>query len=220
MSTERTVGSRCLADRNHAPRGRARVVRTGRGTWRARGRAPQALGHALESGAGRRRRSTRRAAPVPAGVWRLRLLVSGRRRPGGGVRPVHARTRSRVARRGRRRNRWRRATRSCATRRRYREVYNRARTARPDVDDVLLVNERGEITEVDDRQRRRRDRRRAGHAAARVRAAAGRVPRGAARRRRGPGARDHRRPTSRSATRLWLINSLREWIPAVLIGQV
>ena len=29
----------------------------------------------------------------------------------------------------------------------HREVYNRARAARPDSDDVLLVNERGEITE-------------------------------------------------------------------------
>ena len=86
------------------------------------------------------------AAAHPAGAWRLRLLVSVSGDPVVECGPfTHERDRV-----------WRVAIggepvasgdwflRHKTTNR---EVYNRARAARPDTDDVLLVNERGEITE-------------------------------------------------------------------------
>jgi para-aminobenzoate synthetase/4-amino-4-deoxychorismate lyase len=97
-----------------------------------------------------------------------------------------------------------------------RDVYNRARAARPDVDDVVLWNERGEITES---------------TIANVVAEIDNnwftppVPCGLL-----PGVfraavieavmvreRVITKDDLRRATRIWLINSLREWIPATLV---
>jgi para-aminobenzoate synthetase/4-amino-4-deoxychorismate lyase len=97
-----------------------------------------------------------------------------------------------------------------------REVYNRARAGRPDTDDVLLVNERGEITES---------------TIANVVAeldgvrvtpplACGLLP-GVFRTALIDAGEIRERVLSASdlatASRLWLINSLREWISAVLV---
>jgi para-aminobenzoate synthetase/4-amino-4-deoxychorismate lyase len=100
-----------------------------------------------------------------------------------------------------------------------REVYNRARAARPDTDDVLLVNERGEITEST-----------IANVVAEIDGvrvtppvACGLLP-GVFRAALLESGEVRERVLSRSdlavAPRLWLINSLREWIPATLVGPV
>lgn len=98
----------------------------------------------------------------------------------------------------------------------HREVYDSARSARPDVDDVILSNERGEITEatlanivveIDD-----------------VRytppLASGLLG-GAFRGELLADRQIHERVLTRNdvtrASRIWLINSVREWIDAVLV---
>jgi para-aminobenzoate synthetase/4-amino-4-deoxychorismate lyase len=96
-----------------------------------------------------------------------------------------------------------------------REIYERAKSARPDLDDVLLWNERGEITES---------------TIANVVAetdntwytppvSCGLLPgvfRAAVLEARMVQERVVTKDDLRRATRVWLINSLREWIPARL----
>jgi branched-subunit amino acid aminotransferase/4-amino-4-deoxychorismate lyase len=97
-----------------------------------------------------------------------------------------------------------------------REMYNRARASRPDADDVLLWNERGEITES---------------SIANVVAEIGGVKvtpplecgllPGIFRATLVEAGEVHERALSKAdvaaAERVWLINSLREWIPASLV---
>ena len=89
----------------------------------------------------------------------------------------------------------------------------------PDVDDVLLWNERGELTESDDRQHRRRARRRAGDAAGRGGPARRIVPR----RSFWTPARSSSATVSvddlARATGLWLVNSVRGWRRAVVVER-
>ena len=92
------------------------------------------------------RRSPPLARAHPPGCWRVRLLVSARRAADD---RVHARTSRRRAPGAwtSRRSRSTRAIPFSPTRRRDRVVYDTARRSRPDVDDVMLWNERGEVTE-------------------------------------------------------------------------
>jgi len=154
----------------------------------------------------------------PAGAWRLRLLVSAAGDPVVECGPFTP-ERDRV---------WRVAVggepvasgdwflRHKTTNR---EVYNRARAARPDTDDVLLVNERDEITEST-----------IANVVAEIDGvrvtppvACGLLP-GVFRAALLEAGEVRERVLSRSdlavAPRLWLINSLREWIPATLVGPV
>ena len=154
----------------------------------------------------------------PGGVWRLRLLVSA-----GGDPVVECAAfihdRDRV---------WRVAVAAepvssgdlfLRHKTTHREIYNRARAARPDGDDVLLVNERGEITEST-----------IANVVAEIDgvrvtppAACGLLP-GVFRGALLDAGEIEERVVARvdlvSAKRLWLINSLREWIPAALLGQI
>ena len=97
-----------------------------------------------------------------------------------------------------------------------REVYERAKAGRPDVDDVLLWNERGEITESTIANVV------AEIAGARLTPplACGLLP-GIFRATLIDAGEIEERAITRDeltrATRLWLINSLREWIEAVLV---
>jgi para-aminobenzoate synthetase/4-amino-4-deoxychorismate lyase len=150
-----------------------------------------------------------------AGVWRVRLLVSASGDPAvecGAF--THERDRVwrvAIAAEPVASNDW-----SLRHKTTNREVYNRARAGRPDTDDVLLVNERGEITEstianvvaeIDG-----------------VRATpplpCGLLP-GVFRAALIGAGEIRERVLSASdlatASRLWLINSLREWIPAALV---
>ena len=154
------------------------------------------------------------AAARPTGTWRLRLLVA----PSGDATTmctehVHE---DRV---------WRVALAlegvdSRDERLRYkttrRDVYTRARATRPDVDEVVLWNERGEITEA---------------TIANVVAeidntwytpplSSGLLPgifRAAVLDAHMVRERVVTKDELRGATRLWLINSLREWVPATLV---
>jgi len=100
-----------------------------------------------------------------------------------------------------------------------REVYERAKAGRPDVDDVLLWNERGEITEST-----------IANVVAEIEntwwtppVSCGLLP-GVFRAAVLDAGMARERVITRDelprATRLWLVNSLREWIPATLVGQV
>jgi len=97
-----------------------------------------------------------------------------------------------------------------------REIYERAKAARPDLDDVLLWNERGEITESTIANIV------AEIAGARITPplACGLLP-GIFRATLIDAGEIEERAITRDeltrATRLWLINSLREWIEAVLV---
>ena len=155
------------------------------------------------------------AAAHPAGTWRLRLLVSVSGDPVVECGPfTHERDRV-----------WRAAIASepvasgdwfLRHKTTNREVYNRARTARPDTDDVLLVNERGEITEstianvvVEIDGVRVTPPIECGLLPGVFRAAllaAGDVQ-----------ERVITEADVAVASRLWLINSLREWVSAVLV---
>jgi para-aminobenzoate synthetase / 4-amino-4-deoxychorismate lyase len=150
----------------------------------------------------------------PAGTWRLRLLVSGSGDPVVECGPfTHERDRV-----------WRVATarepvgsgdwflRHKTTNR---EVYNRARATRPDTDDVLLMNERGEITEST-----------IANVVAEIEntwwtppVSCGLLP-GVFRAAVLDADMVRERVITQDellrATRLWLINSLREWLPATL----
>ena len=98
-----------------------------------------------------------------------------------------------------------------------REVYERAKAARPDLDDVLLWNERGEITEST-----------IANVVAEIDnnwytppASCGLLPgvfRAAVIEARMVQERVVTKDDLRHATRLWLINSLREWVKAVLVN--
>ena len=101
----------------------------------------------------------------------------------------------------------------------HREIYNRARAARPGVDDVLLWNERGEITEST-----------IANVVAELDGVRVTPPSGCGLL---PGVfratllatgeiqeRVLTKADLTSATRLWLINSLREWIAVELVGQI
>jgi para-aminobenzoate synthetase/4-amino-4-deoxychorismate lyase len=98
-----------------------------------------------------------------------------------------------------------------------RDVYSRARAVRPDTDDVVLWNERGEVTEAT-----------IANIVAEIDGtrwtpptSCGLLPgifRGAVVGARMVEERVLTKDDLRGATRLWLINSLREWIPATLIA--
>jgi para-aminobenzoate synthetase/4-amino-4-deoxychorismate lyase len=153
-------------------------------------------------------------AARPDGVWRLRLLVSS----SGAATTMcteHVED-SRV---------WRIALapeavdsrdeflRHKTTRR---DLYNRARATRPDVDDVVLWNERGEITEST-----------IANVVAEIEGTwwtpplpCGLLPgvfRAAVLDAGMVRERVITKDELRRATRLWLINSLREWVPATLV---
>ena len=97
-----------------------------------------------------------------------------------------------------------------------REIYNRARAARPDGDDVLLVNERGEVTEST-----------IANVVAEIDGVrvtpplkCGLLPGVFRHALLGAGEIQERvltRGDLATTPRLWLINSLREWIPATLV---
>lgn len=156
------------------------------------------------------------AAERPTGTWRLRLLVA----PAGTVTTMcteHTAETGRV---------WTVAfaaepvdsrdefLRHKTTRR---DVYTRARATRPDADEVILWNERGEVTEA---------------TIANIVVeldgtwytpplSCGLLPgvfRAAVLAADMVRERVITRDELRRATRLWLINSLREWIPAVLVN--
>lgn len=98
----------------------------------------------------------------------------------------------------------------------YRAVYERARQSRPDLDDVLLWNRRGEVTEstvgnvvAELEQVRWTPPLRCGLLGGTFRAE--QLDAGAIRERVLTPA------DIRSATRLWIINSVREWVDAVLV---
>jgi para-aminobenzoate synthetase/4-amino-4-deoxychorismate lyase len=98
----------------------------------------------------------------------------------------------------------------------HREVYDSARRARPDVDDVILSNERGEITETT-----------VANIVVEIDGVRVTPPRasgllgGAFRGELLDSRQIHERVLTRDdvtrASRIWLINSLREWIDAVLV---
>ena len=155
------------------------------------------------------------AAARPEGTWRMRLLVSA----DGAVRVECARHEPGEPRR------WRLALAAepvdetdpfLANKTTRRDVYDRARASRPDVDDVILWNRRGEVTETT-----------IGNVVAEIDGvrftppvSAGLLPgvfRGEV---LGQGLVQERtltRDDLRAATQLWLINSLREWVPAELV---
>jgi para-aminobenzoate synthetase/4-amino-4-deoxychorismate lyase len=97
-----------------------------------------------------------------------------------------------------------------------RDLYTRARATRPDVDDVLLWNERGEITEAT-----------IANVVAEIDntwwtppVSCGLLPgvfRAAILDAHMVRERVITKNEFRQATRLWLINSLREWVPATLV---
>jgi para-aminobenzoate synthetase/4-amino-4-deoxychorismate lyase len=152
----------------------------------------------------------------PAGTWRLRLLVSGSGDPVVECGPfTHERDRVwrvAIAREPVGSGDW--FLRHKTTNR---EVYNRARATRPDTDDVLLMNERGEITEST-----------IANVVAEVEGVrvtppveCGLLP-GVFRAALLAAGEIRERVITEAdlavASRLWLINSLREWIPAKLIS--
>ena len=165
---------------------------------------PTAAGRALDEA----------VAAHPAGVWRLRLLVAESGTPttmctehaddervwrvGFAPEPVDSSDD---------------ALRHKTTRR---DLYNRARATRPDLDDVLLWNERGEVTEstianvvaeIDDNWDT-------------PPLACGLLPgvfRAAVLEANMVRERVITRNDLRRATRVWLINSLREWVKATLV---
>jgi len=98
-----------------------------------------------------------------------------------------------------------------------REVYERARSARPDLDDVLLWNERGEVTESTIANVVAE----AGGLRVTPPLACGLLP-GVFRATLLEAGEIQERVITKSdlagVTRLWLVNSLREWIPASLVG--
>ena len=97
-----------------------------------------------------------------------------------------------------------------------REVYDEARASRPDCDDVLLWNGRGEVTESSDRKRDLRAARRARDAAGELRAAAGRgAGAGLAEGRAREGV--VRLNDLHAGMRLWLVSALRGVREAVFV---
>jgi len=151
------------------------------------------------------------------GVWRMRLLVSASGDPAVECSGFAA-DRDRV---------WRvaLATETVSSSDLYlrhktthREVYNRARAARPDIDDVLLVNERGEVTEstianvvAEIDGVRVTPPLECGLLPGVFRGAsldAGEIQEGVI-----------KRADLAAAKRLWLINSLREWMTASLVTR-
>ena len=154
-------------------------------------------------------------AAHPDGVWRTRLLVAQSGEATVECAPlVHDASRAwRVAPASEPVASGDPALRVKTTRR---EVYERARAERPDLDDVLLWNERGEITESTIANIV------AEIAGARITPplACGLLP-GIFRATLIDAGEIEERAITRDeltrATRLWLINSLREWIEAVLV---
>ena len=154
------------------------------------------------------------AAAHPDGAWRTRLLISKEGHASVECTPlVHDETRVwRVALAAEPVASADPALRVKTTRR---ERYERAKAARPDVDDVLLWNERGEITEST-----------IANVVAEIEGArftppvaCGLLP-GVFRATLLDAGEIQERVITQDelprATRLWLINSLREWIPAAL----
>jgi para-aminobenzoate synthetase/4-amino-4-deoxychorismate lyase len=193
---------------------RGRIVRRNRHVGRAAA-AAGALGFAWDAGTTDAALDEAQAAH-PDGVWRTRLLVSRAGEATVESTPlVH--DPSRV---------WRVALaaapiasddaslRHKTTRR---DVYERAKAARPDVDDVLLWNERGEMTEST-----------IANVVADINGlrvtpplACGLLPgvfRGALLEAGELQERVIAKEDLAAAPRLWLINSLREWVPAALVG--
>jgi len=155
-------------------------------------------------------------AAHPDGVWRARLLVSP-----DGVPALECATHAHETERA-----WRvaladRGVDSSDVFLRHkttqRDVYDRARAARPGVDDVVLWNERGEITEST-----------IANLVVQLQGARSTPPvscgllpgvfRGALLDAGEIRERVLTKEDLASAERLWLINSLREWVPAVLVG--
>jgi para-aminobenzoate synthetase/4-amino-4-deoxychorismate lyase len=151
----------------------------------------------------------------PEGVWRTRLLVGESGTAAVGSEPlVH--DPSRVWRVGLAPEPVASNDPSLRLKTTRREVYERARSARPDLDDALLWNERGEITEstianvvVE-----------AGGLRVTPLLACGLLPGVFRATLLEAGEIQERVITKRDlagATRLWLVNSLREWIPATVV---
>jgi para-aminobenzoate synthetase/4-amino-4-deoxychorismate lyase len=199
IETMRLEDGRIVRRDAHVARARVSAAALG-AEWKA-----DAVDAALRSAAELRR----------AGVWRLRLLVSATGDPAVEA-SAFTHDSSRV---------WRVAVAEEAVssddfflrhKTTHREVYNRARAARADTDEVLLVNERGEITEA---------------TIANVVAEIGGVKvtpplscgllpgvfRAALLDAGEIQERVLRREDITNATQLWLVNSLREWIPAALV---
>jgi para-aminobenzoate synthetase/4-amino-4-deoxychorismate lyase len=155
------------------------------------------------------------AAARPAGRWRLRLLAA----PSGAVSTtctehVHEDRLWRVALAAEGVDSRDELLRYKTTRR---DVYDRARGARPDVDDVVLWNERGEITEST-----------IANVVAEIDnnwytppVSCGLLPgvfRAAVLEARMVQERVVSKDDLGRATRIWLINSLREWVKATLVS--
>jgi len=209
--TSRTKGAFSLLETMRLEGGR--LVRRDRHLARAAG-AAAAFGYAWDTAATAVALDGAETAH-PDGVWRARLLVSA-----DGTSAVECSAHAHDGGRA-----WRVALadrgvdssdvflRHKTTRR---DVYERARAARPDLDDVLLWNERGEITEstianvvieVDG-------------ARDTPPASCGLLPgvfRGALLDTGEIGERVLTKEDLAAAKRVWLINSLREWIQAVLV---
>jgi para-aminobenzoate synthetase/4-amino-4-deoxychorismate lyase len=150
----------------------------------------------------------------PSGQWRVRLLVSRDGMPTVECTPYAGDGRT-----------WRVAFASTpidsrdpflANKTTHREVYDTARRARPDVDDVLLSNERGEITEAT-----------LANVVAEIDGVRYTPPLacgllgGVFRGELLASGQIHERVLTQadvtSASRIWLINSVREWVDVVLV---
>ena len=190
-----------------------RVVRRDRHLARAAA-AASTLGFAWNA-AGARAALDAAEAAHPDGTWRARLLVARSGEATAECAPfVHDASRvRRVALAGEPVASGDPSLRVKTTRR---EVYERARAERPDLDDVLLWNERGEITEST-----------IANVVAEIEGArftppvaCGLLP-GVFRATLLDAGEIQERVITQDelprATRLWLINSLREWIEAVLV---
>jgi len=155
------------------------------------------------------------AGAHPEGTWRMRLLVAA----DGAVRVECTPHEPGEPRR------WRLALAAepvdetdpfLANKTTRRDVYDRARASRPDADDVILWNRRGEITETT-----------IGNVVAEIDGVrvtppvgAGLLPGVFREEVLGQGLVQERtltRDDLRAATQLWLINSVREWVPAELV---
>jgi len=192
---------------------RGRIARRDRHVARAAGAAAE-LGFAWDVAAANAALDAAAAAHAD-GVWRTRLLVSRAGDATVECTPlVH--DESRVWRVGLAGDPVHSGDPSLRVKTTRREIYERAKAARPDLDDVLLWNERGEITEST-----------IANVVAEIGGvrvtppvACGLLPGIFRATLLEAGEIQERVITQdelRRAMRLWLINSLREWIPATLV---
>ena len=156
------------------------------------------------------------AATHPAGRWRVRLLLSPAGEPTAEctVMPQPSERPWRIGFAAHAVDETDPFLRIKTTRR---QVYEAARAARPDLDDVLLWNERGEVTESTIANVVAE----AGGLRVTPPLACGLLP-GVFRATLLEAGEIQERVITKSdlagVTRLWLVNSLREWIPASLVG--